>query len=70
VRPETDSLPRRSSPADIRLGPGIPPTAHLRGPSVLTRTRQELGYQPRYTLEGGMLDWLRYLQGQPIAQQP
>jgi nucleoside-diphosphate-sugar epimerase len=54
--------------ARITLGPGIPSTAHLRGPSVLTRARDELGYAPRYTLEAGMADWLGYLQRQRSAQ--
>ena len=48
--------------AQIKLGPGIPPTAHLRGPSDLTRARTELGYEPRYTLEQGMADWLSWLR--------
>ncbi|MCC6173891.1 MAG: NAD(P)-dependent oxidoreductase [Chloroflexi bacterium] len=48
--------------ADIRLGPGIPATAHLRGPSDLTRARTELGYAPRFGLEAGMADWLTYLR--------
>jgi nucleoside-diphosphate-sugar epimerase len=48
--------------AAIHLGPGIPPAAHLRGPSDLTRARAELGYEPRYTLEQGMADWLRWLR--------
>jgi nucleoside-diphosphate-sugar epimerase len=70
TRREVADLARELVPhARIRLGPGIPPTAHLRGPSVLTRARQELGYQPRYTLEQGMLDWLGYLQRERAANQ-
>jgi nucleoside-diphosphate-sugar epimerase len=49
--------------ARIQLDPGIPPTAHLRGPSDLTRAGMELGYAPQYSLEAGMADWLTYLQG-------
>jgi nucleoside-diphosphate-sugar epimerase len=48
--------------ARIALGPGVPPNAHLRGPSLLDRARAELGYAPRYTLESGMDDWLRWLR--------
>ncbi|MBI2939679.1 MAG: NAD(P)-dependent oxidoreductase [Chloroflexi bacterium] len=48
--------------ARITVGPGLPPRAHLRGPCILTRARLELGYEPRYTLETGMADWLRWLQ--------
>ena len=33
--------------------------------SVLDLARQELGYEPRYTLEAGMADWLTYLQRSP-----
>jgi nucleoside-diphosphate-sugar epimerase len=62
-RGEVAEIARRLVPgADIRLGPGIPPTAHLRGPSDLTRARAELGYEPRYTLEQGLADWLSWLQ--------
>lgn len=48
--------------ARIQVGPGIPPRAHLRGPSVLDRARTELGYEPRFTLEAGMADWLEWLR--------
>jgi UDP-glucose 4-epimerase len=62
-RSEVAELVRQLVPgAQITLGPGIPSTAHLRGPSVLTRARAELGYEPRYTLEAGMADWFQYLQ--------
>jgi nucleoside-diphosphate-sugar epimerase len=62
-RGEVAELARRLVPgAEISLGPGIPPTAHLRGPSDLTRARSELGYEPRYTLEQGMEDWLGWLR--------
>lgn len=63
LRGEVAEIARRLVPgADIRLGPGIPPTAHLRGPSDLTRARTELGYEPQYTLEQGMEDWLGWLR--------
>jgi nucleoside-diphosphate-sugar epimerase len=48
--------------AEIRLGPGIQPTSHLRGPSDITRARTDLGYEPQYTLEQGMADWLTWLR--------
>lgn len=48
--------------ARIQLGPGIPASAHLRGPSDLTRAGEELGYAPQYSLEAGMADWLAHLQ--------
>ncbi len=58
-RAEVADIVRQLVPgARIRLGPGIPAAAHLRGPSDLTRARTELGYVPRYTLESGMADWL------------
>jgi nucleoside-diphosphate-sugar epimerase len=69
TRREVADLARTLVPrAHIELGPGIPPTAHLRGPSVLTRAKQELGYEPRYTLEAGMQDWFGYVQRQRSAQ--
>jgi len=68
-RGEVAEIARQLVPgADIRLGPGIPPTAHLRGQSDITRARRELGYEPQYTLEQGMAEWLEWLrgrQGQP-----
>ena len=53
--------------AQIRLGPGIQPHSHLRGPSDITRARTELGYAPGYTLEQGMADWFSWLRvPQPV----
>lgn len=67
-RGEVAELARRLVPgARIDVGPGIPPQAHLRGPSVLTRAQNELGYRPQYTLEAGMTDWLSWLQTIPHA---
>jgi UDP-glucuronate 4-epimerase len=69
-RSEVADIARQLVPgAHIRLGPGYPATAHLRGPSVLTRAKQELGYEPRYSLEAGMADWLEYLQHARVATQ-
>jgi nucleoside-diphosphate-sugar epimerase len=61
-RGEVADIARQLVPsAVIHLGPGIQATSHLRGPSDLTRARAELGYEPRYTLEQGMADWLAWL---------
>ena len=57
-----EAVRRRVPGARITLGPGLPARAHLRGPSRLERARAELGYAPRYTLESGMDDWLRWLK--------
>jgi nucleoside-diphosphate-sugar epimerase len=63
-RGEVAEIARRLVPsADLKLGPGFSPTSHLRGPSDLTRGRTELGYEPRYSLEDGMADWLTWLRG-------
>ena len=60
-RGEVAEIVRRLVPeARIVLGPGIPPNAHLRGPSDLARARAELGYAPRFTLEDGLADWLAH----------
>ena len=62
-RGEVAEIARRLVPgADIRLGPGAPPHAHLRGPSELGLAREELGYRPRFGLEAGMADWLLWLR--------
>ena len=46
-RSEVADLARQLVPgARIALGAGYPPDAHLRGPSVLARARDELGYVP------------------------
>jgi nucleoside-diphosphate-sugar epimerase len=50
--------------AQVKLGPGVAPNAHLRGPSRLDRARAELGYEPRFTLEQGMADWISWLRSQ------
>lgn len=50
------------SGSKIEVAPGIPPTAHLRGPSDISRARTELGYEPAFSLEAGMSDWLSYLR--------
>lgn len=68
-RSEVAQLARQLVPgAQIRLGPGIPPSAHLRGPSDLTQARDELGYASQYSLEEGMADWLAWLQRQAVAR--
>jgi nucleoside-diphosphate-sugar epimerase len=65
TRGEVAAIARRLVPsARIEVGPGIPPQAHLRGPSKLDRARAQLGYEPRFTLEEGMEDWLRWLKAQ------
>jgi nucleoside-diphosphate-sugar epimerase len=62
-RREVAALARQLVPgARIEVGPGIPPGAHLRGPSVLARAEAELGYRPRFSLEEGMADWLAWLR--------
>jgi len=62
-RSEVAEVARQLVPgARIRVGPGIPPMAHLRGPSILARAESELGYRPRYSLESGMADWLSWLR--------
>ncbi len=65
-RAEVAELVGRLVPgAAVRVGPGIPPRAHLRGPSRLDRARAELGYEPGYTLERGLDDWLAWLRTPP-----
>ena len=62
-RGEVAAIVRRLVPgAVVEVGPGVPPQAHLRGPSRLDRARAELGYAPRFTLEEGLADWLAWLR--------
>ncbi|MCC6627240.1 MAG: NAD(P)-dependent oxidoreductase [Chloroflexi bacterium] len=62
-RAEVAALVQQLVPrAAIRVGPGIAPGAHLRGPSRLDRARADLGYAPRFTLEAGLTDWLDWLR--------
>lgn len=56
-----EAVRQRVPGARIRLGQGIPERAHLRGASLLDRARSELGFEPQYTLESGMDDWLGWL---------
>lgn len=61
-RPKRDlvALVKRVYPAArIEVGPGISETGNLRGPCVIDRARAELGYEPAFTLETGLADWLR-----------
>ncbi len=61
-RPRHDliDLVKKTYPqARIEVGPGISPTGNLRGPCHLDRARTELGFEPAYTLETGLADWLR-----------
>ena len=53
--------------ARITVGPGAPPSVKLRGPSDLTRARQELGYKPRFTLEAGLADWLVHVRAHEVT---
>jgi nucleoside-diphosphate-sugar epimerase len=62
-RREVVETVRRLVPtARLRVGPGIAPGAHVRGPSSLARAERELGYRPRFGLEEGMADWLEWLR--------
>ena len=59
-----DAVRRRIPGARIKLGPGIPQRAHLRGPSVLDRARKELGYEPAVPFEEGLAQTLRWYRTQ------
>jgi len=43
--------------AKITQGAGIDPARHLRGACVITRAKQDFGWQPRFSLEAGLADW-------------
>jgi nucleoside-diphosphate-sugar epimerase len=44
--------------ARIEQGGGVDPARHLRGACVIERARADFGWQPRFTLETGLADWL------------
>ena len=46
----------------ITQGAGVDPARHLRGACNIERARQDFGWQPRFTLESGLADWLARLQ--------
>ena len=48
--------------AQITQGAGIDPARHLRGACMITRAREDFGWQPRFDLERGMADWLARLR--------
>jgi len=48
--------------ARIELGAGIDPARHLRGRCVIDRAHEDFGWQPRFSLEAGLADWLARLQ--------
>ena len=47
--------------ADIKQAPGVDPARHLRGACLLDLARDDFGWQPRFTVEGGLADWTRRL---------
>jgi len=47
--------------AQISQGPGVDPARHLRGACVIARAFQDFGWQPRFSLEAGLADWLQRL---------
>jgi UDP-glucose 4-epimerase len=51
--------------ARIEQAGGIDPKRHLRGPSVLDRVRDDIGWKPRFSLEAGLADWLARVR--PLA---
>ncbi len=48
--------------AQITQGAGIDPARHLRGACVIRRAQEDFGWQPRFTLETAMADWMARLK--------
>lgn len=52
--------------ARIEVGSGLwedgPPSATLKGPLDITRAREDLGFEPKYTLEDGIRLYMEYLR--------
>ena len=49
----------------ITQGTGVDPARHLRGACSIERAKQDFDWQPRFTLESGLSDWLARLQKRP-----
>ncbi|MBI3973990.1 MAG: hypothetical protein HY332_22150 [Chloroflexi bacterium] len=63
TRGELAAIVRQLVPgARVEIGPGLSPNGHLRGPCDLRRARQQLGYEPVFTLETGLADWASALR--------
>jgi UDP-glucuronate 4-epimerase len=63
TRGELAAAVRRALPsARISQGAGLAPDRHLRGPCVIERARRDFGYEPRFSLEAGIEDWLGRLR--------
>ncbi|MFQ5711228.1 MAG: NAD-dependent epimerase/dehydratase family protein [Candidatus Geothermarchaeales archaeon] len=52
--------------ARIEIGPGLIGDIYVRGPLDITRAREDLGFEPRYDLEGGIREWLAWSKGGKI----
>lgn len=48
--------------AKIVQAPGIDPARHLRGACRLDRAKADFGWQPRFSVEAGLADWLGRLR--------
>lgn len=63
TRQELAAAVRKLVPAArITQPPGIDPSRHLRGASVLDRARADFGWSPRFSIEAGLADWLLRLR--------
>jgi UDP-glucose 4-epimerase len=51
----------------VRLGPGLWEGFAVRGPCDITRAREELKYEPQYSLEKGITDYARWIMEQQRA---
>jgi len=49
--------------AVIEIGPGFDAAEPVRGPLNIKRARDELGYEPKFDLEGGVRDYIRTFKG-------
>jgi len=50
--------------SDISIGSGRQPSMHLRGPCAIDLAKRDLGYQPMYSLETGIADWVNTAKGE------
>jgi UDP-glucose 4-epimerase len=68
-----ETIRRIIDSADIVVGPGLTETERsdlkTRGVLDLSLARDELGYQPRYDLEGGIRAYVEYLRGEIASRE-
>ena len=48
--------------AIIKIGPGFDTREPIKGPLIVTRARDEIGFQPQFDLDLGVKDYIESIQ--------